>query len=648
MENCKICFLSLYLLLYLNFLNQLSVNNHILHHLQYFISSIYMYVFKNELHHPVQTNEESTSLNEKILGFQKKWNDICQHLHQTRSQVPSLEVLRYGSSFKESSSKDPSLNELQCSSPFSFMPKELHGTFPSKQLSPIPLHTDTVSVNVRTDHVPKVLETEQIDGETPSVASSRMANMNVLDHKSSSSLTPVTTDLGLGTLYTSTSIPCKPVSPKFQARSSCSFSNLAEKMDSVDFKSLNKLLFEKVGWQDQVIFDINRTLFLHKSGEGKSRDSHGRADIWFAFLGPDRIGKRKIASALAETIFGNSERIISVDLGFHDMFYPSNSVFECQKSVCYDVFMRKTVVDYIAGELSKNPHSVIFLENVEKADFLVQSSLLQAIKRGRFPDSHGREISINNAIFLLTSTICKSNSSSALEEDKLFSEETILKAKRCQLQLLLGDSSEDAKRSCSTNVKIVPIKGFSESSFPNKRKQADTSDFKEGTTSSKMQKQVSKKSMCCLDLNMPLEEGEEGTDDNDHEHENVAEKSDSWFSDFFNQMDEKVVFKPFNFDVLAEQLIKNISKTFQRTFGSEFQLEIDYEAMAQILAASWLADKKNAVENWVENVIGKGFVEAKQKYHPATKYVMKLVNCESFFVEEPALGVCLPASINIE
>jgi len=62
-----------------------------------------------------------------------------------------------------------------------------------------------------------------------------------------------------------------------------------------------------------------------------------------------------------------------------DCVYPSNSVFEFQDSYCHDVVMRKTVVDYIAWELSKKPHSVVFLDNVNQADFLVQNSLFQAI-----------------------------------------------------------------------------------------------------------------------------------------------------------------------------------------------------------------------------------------------------------------------------
>ncbi|CAK8534880.1 unnamed protein product [Lathyrus sativus] len=96
------------------------------------------------------------------------------------------------------------------------MPKNLHGTFPSKQISPALVHAVTLSVDVRTDHVQKVTETQEIDLTTPWAASSRMANRCVLDNKSSSSLTSVATDLGLGTLYTSTPNACKPDTTRFQ------------------------------------------------------------------------------------------------------------------------------------------------------------------------------------------------------------------------------------------------------------------------------------------------------------------------------------------------------------------------------------------------------------------------------------------------
>ncbi|XP_004500269.1 protein SMAX1-LIKE 6 isoform X2 [Cicer arietinum] len=607
-----------------------------------------------------KTNEDNTSLNTTIFGLQRKWSDICQHLHQnkslpeinvsqtlTRFQAPFHEGFQFG---RGTCNKALSLDEIHRSNPIPYMSKELQTSFSSKHILPVsslPFDT-TLSVNDKTEHVAKVAKCDQ---------------------KSSSSLTPVTTDLVLGTTYASATRD-EPDTPKLSdhkkhlhhlsdslstdfdavnentsnqiARSSSySCPNLEGKFETVDFKSLYKLLTEKVWWQDEAIYSIIRTMTLCKSSAGKRSGSNVRADTWFSFLGLDRVGKRKIASALAETLFGSKQSLISVDLNSRDRFQPLDSIFEC-----HDVLRRKTVVDYIAGELSKKPHSVVFLENIDKADLLVQNSLFQSIKTGKFPYSHGREISINNVIFVVTSSVFKDCGFFEVEkETKMFPEERILEAKRCQMQLSLGHASEDAKRSSSRNVSVAMRKGTLKHSFLNKRKLVESGDSNEKVTC-KTPKHVVEASRSYLDLNMPLEEVED-TDYDDCEKESVVQNHEAWLNDFIEQIDGKVVFKPFNFDFLAEQVIECIDKQFQRTFGSEFQLEIDYEVMSQILAAAWLSDKKKAVEDWIEHVLGNSFAEAQKKYHHANEYVMKLVKCENIFVEEQALEVCLPARINL-
>ncbi|KAK7289822.1 hypothetical protein RIF29_03786 [Crotalaria pallida] len=632
-----------------------------------------------------KTTEENTSLNDKIFGLQKKWNDICQHLHnnrslpafdiqQTRSKAPSLERFPFCSDFQESVRKGLSLHEIQYANQMSNMSKDVQSTFPSKQTLPISVPFVAVSINTEADHVRGVSKSQPSDMKSPWISPSPKVNMNDLDYRSSSSLTSVTTDLGLGTIYASAAH--EPDTPKLRdhkthlqhlsdslstefdamnestshqiARpSSGSGSNLEGKFDAVDFKLLHRFLTEKVGWQDEAIYAINRAMSRCRTSAGNRSHSHVRADMWLAFYGPDRIGKRKIALALAEILFGNKESLISVDMGSQDCFYPLNSICGFQNSYCHDMPRRKTVVDYIAGGLSKKPHSVVFLENVDKADFLVQSSLFQAIRTGRFPYSVGREIGISNAIFVVTSTVFNGNGSFVLEkEPKMFPEERILEANRCEMQLSFGDASENAQRSGRTNVKVAPRKETSKPSYLNKRKLVESIDFKEKATC-KTPKQVPETSRSYLDLNMPLEEVDEDSNYNDHQIESLVEKSEVWLNDLFDQIDEKVVFKPFNFDLLADQVIKSIDKQFQRTFGSEFTLEIDYEVMAQILAAAWLSDKKNAVEDWVESVLGRSFNEAQQKYHPAAQYVVKLVKCESNLVEDDAPGVCLPPRINL-
>ncbi|CAL0301689.1 unnamed protein product [Lupinus luteus] len=631
-----------------------------------------------------KTNEENTSSNAKIFRLRKKWSCICQRLHnngslpvfdtqQTRFQAPSFERFPFGSGFKESSSQGLSLHEIQYSNQISNISEELQSALPSKPTLPVSVPSDTGSISIEAGHVPRFSKTSPSGLTSHWLSPSPKDNMNLLDQKSPSTVTPVITDLGLGTIYTSASHePDTPklcdhkkllqhlsdsVSTDFDAinentsdqigrSSSCSGPNLELKFDSEDFKSLYQILTEKVGWQYEAINVINRAISLCRSRAGQRSDSHVRADIWLAFLGPDRVGKRKIASALAEILFGNKESLISVDLSSQDSFYPLNSVFEFQNSYSHDMLRRKICVDYIAGELSKKPHSVVFLENVDKADFLLQSSLFKAIRTGRFPYSLGREIGTNNTIFIVTSTLCKGDGSFVSEkEPKMFPEERILEAKRFQMQLSIRHASEDAKRIGSTNVMVAPRNGTSKPSFLNKRKLVESIDPEEKETC-KTPKQVRETLRSYLDLNMPLEEDDEAISYNRHETESSVEKSASWLIDFCDQIDGKVIFKPFNFDLLAEQVTKSIDIEFQRSFGSEVVLEIDYEVMAQILAAAWLSEKKNSVQDWVERVLGRSFNEFQPKYHPATKHVMKLVKCDCIFNEEHAPGVCLPPLIN--
>ncbi|KAK4275154.1 hypothetical protein QN277_018287 [Acacia crassicarpa] len=614
-----------------------------------------------------KTNDEFTSLNATMLGLQKKWTDNCQRLHhnesfpdlnisQTKAQLPSLDGLPFDLGFRESiSNKDLSVDQIQHSKYGLYMPKELPSIYPSRQM--LHVSSETSGIDTRTDKGAVGSKSQQTDVQNPSVAPSPRANMSQVDHRSSSSLSSVTTDLGLGTLYESAAR--EPNTPRVQdhresihhfsdsisadldvmnentshhiAQSSPCSGPMEGKLASLDFKSLNQLLTERVSWQAEAIFAISRTMNLCRCGTGKHSGSHARADVWLAFLGPDRVGKKKIALALTEIIFGNTERLISVDIGSQDRGYPLNAASECQKSIGHDVLRRKTAVDYIARELNKQPHSVVFLENVDKADFLVQKSLLQAIRTGKFPDSHGREISLNNAIFIVTSSVFKGEHPFLLEKERVFSEDKILEAKRCQMQVLLGHSSEDTIRSSDTNVRISLGREASKPAILNKRKLSERSDSIEQETKCKVQKQVLETSKSLLDLNMPLQEVEE-----------------DWFDDFCSQLDARITFKPFDFDALAEKILKSISSQFQNTFGLQFKLEIDYEVMAQILAAAWLSDKKNAVEDWIENVLGRIFNKALQQYQPEPQHSMKLVTCEGIFMEEQAPGVCLPANVNLK
>ncbi|CAL5424593.1 unnamed protein product [Camellia sinensis] len=581
----------------------------------------------------VKAKDDDTVLNAKVMGLQKKWNNICQPLHpnmpfhpdisQTNSQIQHFGGFQFGADRIESNSKDSSSNEIRSSKP---------------------------------------MDIQKISSLKQTIASP-------------SSVTSVTTDLGLGTLYAfagqergkpriedhksrlhffSGSVTAEfdgfsgNSSDHIASPSSCSGPDSGGQVDPKDFKSLWRVLTEKVGRLVEATCTVSQTISHCRTGHGRLRGSNQKGDIWLSFLGHDKVGKKRIAVALAEIMFGSRENFISVDLSSEDGLSRSFSIFDRQNLNHYDVkFRGKTVVDYIAEELSRKPHSVVFLENVDKADFMAQSSLSQAIRTGKFPDSHRREVGINDVIFVTTSDTTKVKKETISRKEHVeFSEERILGAKGWQMQVSVVCVAGDTTRTNGMmNVSVIPRKGNSMPMSGNKRKLIDMNESMDQDKTLEIPKQAYKPSSAsCLDLNLPAEEAE-NNDFGNCESDSNSENSEVWLEDFLDQVDEKVVFKPFDFDLLAAEVVKEMDKTFQRTVGSEVLLEIDEEVVVQILAAAWLSDKKREVEDWIEQVLSRTFAEAQQRYKLTAKSIVKLVACEGLFAEEKAPGVCLPARI---
>ncbi|KAK1321599.1 hypothetical protein QJS10_CPA03g01232 [Acorus calamus] len=420
--------------------------------------------------------------------------------------------------------------------------------------------------------------------------------------------------------------------------------DMYDKFNSSDFKELCRSLMEKVGRQEEAICAISQTVVRCRTGKERRLGASMKGDVWLSFLGPDRVGKKKIAVALAELIFGSKENFICVDFSLQEGLACSNKIFDRQGMNGYDEkFRGKTVVDHIASEISRKPLSIVFLENVDKADLLVQNSLSQAIRTGKISDSHGREISVNNAMFIATAREIKSKASLPRNECVTFSEERILEAREWQMQILVGSSSE--ARSSGSNVKVTSA---TKPVFLNKRKLNRAYDHKEQCGSLETSKRAHKASNVCLDLNLPVEEMEmNDADFSNDDTDCSSDSSEAWLEEFFDLVDETVVFSRFNFDALANKLLMKISDCFRSAVGSQGMLEIDSKVMDHILAATWLSDDTGAPDNWVKQVLVRSFSEARQRYNISAHTVLKLVHREDTIMEEHALGIRLPARITL-
>ncbi|XP_052202260.1 protein SMAX1-LIKE 6 isoform X2 [Diospyros lotus] len=616
----------------------------------------------------VKAKDDGTALNAKLMGLQRKWNDFCLRLHPTRSFHPAILQTR------------PEVQPLDASQFISDRKK----VSAQRQTITFPVASETGKANSQTKLPVEAPNSHQLEMEIPWPTAYPVCSLGLpSDRTSPSSVTSVTTDLGLGTIYAvsgpetglskfedhksrlhyfSGSVTAgfdavsENASNHIASPSSCSGPELGGHVDLKDFKSLCRVLIEKVGRQGEAISTVSQAISRCKTGHGRLRGTNQKGDIWVSFLGQDKLGKKRVAEALAEVISGSRESLFSVDLSFEDGMSTSYSIFDRHDLNKYGVKLRgKTVVDYIAEELSRKPCSVMFLENVDKADLLAQNSLSQAIKTGRFPNSHGKEISTNNVIFVTTADTKWVNKGDTSEEDHVkFSEERILGAKAWQMQVLVGCVAGDASTTSCNRVNVVSImrgKGNAKAVVSvSKRKLIDMNESMELEKSLDLPKRASKAAKCFLDLNLPVES--EDNDCADYEGDySSSENSEVWLEDFLGKMDERVVFEPFNFDSVAEEVLKEIGGCFQKIVGCcEASLEIDEEVMVQLLAAAWQSDTKRAVEDWVEGVLSRSFAEAKRRYSITARSVVKLVpfveqGRRRLLMEPGGSSSCLPTRI---
>ncbi|TKY56871.1 Chaperone protein ClpB [Spatholobus suberectus] len=447
---------------------------------------------------------------------------------------------------------------------------------------------------------------QRVEGlELGDLVSCNMSTSIVCDgsQMSPTSVISVTTDLGLGMCSSPTSNKSKKPSSQYTLEPPKQISSLfSSKMNP---KILFDALTKEVSWQDEASSVICKTI----AGSHTNRvGANQRADVWMNFVGPDRNGKKKIAVSLAKFLYGSRDSFIFVDLSSEEM------------KGCNVKFRGKTTLDFIVGEYCKKPFSVVFLENVDKADVLVQNSLSQAIKTGKLTNSHGRAVGVKNAIFV--TSFCGHQA----REPSNYSEERILKVKGRPIKITVEHVSGDI-RSQSVSVADGSIDNIPNPVLVNKRKFIGHNEFHDQHLTSDTAKRAHTTSNWHLDLNLPAEENElPQMNDGNSEHAST-ENQNLWLQDLYDQVDETIVFKPYNFDALADRVLKVITNSFHKTIGSECTLQIESEVMDQLLAAAYVSDGDKDIENWVEEVLSVGFTEVQRRYNLTACSIVKLATC---------------------
>jgi ATP-dependent Clp protease ATP-binding subunit ClpC len=168
------------------------------------------------------------------------------------------------------------------------------------------------------------------------------------------------------------------------------------RIDEGESKKLLKLeteLKERIVGQDEAVAALSKTIRRIRTG---LRNIKRPAS--FMFLGPTGVGKTELAKALSIQLFGTDEAIIRVDMSeYMEKYSVSRFVGSPPGYVGYEDGGQ------LVEKIRRKPHSVLLLDEIEKAHPDVLNILLQMLDDGRLTDSAGRTVSFRDAVVIMTS-----------------------------------------------------------------------------------------------------------------------------------------------------------------------------------------------------------------------------------------------------
>ena len=182
---------------------------------------------------------------------------------------------------------------------------------------------------------------------------------------------------------------------------------------------LCKGLHKRVSWQPRVISTLAHTVALCRSGLGVKRGLKGSTgSSWLLFLGEVRHGKREMAEALAELVFGEGKKPIYLQFNKPTLISSSSELIFKNALGLSAATRGKMPMDSMVEALRANPSSLVLFEDLDWADSMSRNALLKAMEKGRMVDTNGRDVSFNNAIVIMTSSYPGTNANSQVKVEE--------------------------------------------------------------------------------------------------------------------------------------------------------------------------------------------------------------------------------------
>ena len=166
--------------------------------------------------------------------------------------------------------------------------------------------------------------------------------------------------------------------------------------ENVRLKNLEKKLHERVIGQNEAVEAVAKAIRRGRVGLKDPKRPIGS----FLFLGPTGVGKTELSKALADSLFGDENAMIRVDMSeFMEPHSVSKMIGSPPGYVGFDEGGQLT------EKIRRKPYSVVLFDEIEKAHPDVMNMLLQILEDGRLTDNQGRTVNFKNTVIIMTSNI---------------------------------------------------------------------------------------------------------------------------------------------------------------------------------------------------------------------------------------------------
>tara|TARA_B110000259_G_scaffold61311_2_gene72497 strand:+ start:32802 stop:34319 length:1518 start_codon:yes stop_codon:yes gene_type:complete len=166
--------------------------------------------------------------------------------------------------------------------------------------------------------------------------------------------------------------------------------------DSSALLNIEHEIAERVVGQTEAVTAISRAVRRARSGLADGT----RPVASMIFAGPTGVGKTELAKAVAQSYYGAEKKMVRIDMSeYMESFSVSRLVGPPPGYVGYSEGGQLTEA------VRRDPHTLILLDEIEKAHPDVFNILLQVLEDGRLTDSKGRTVDFTNAMLIMTSNV---------------------------------------------------------------------------------------------------------------------------------------------------------------------------------------------------------------------------------------------------